>query len=158
MTTEHPRDPDYVAEQTGVVVRADIVSDPLEPLAPEARSATMTRAMGALVVFDGVVRDHDGGNGVLGLTYTAHPEAVRIMTEVAAAVSSRHPDVRLWAVHRIGPLEIGESALTVLAAAAHRGPAFAACEDMADTVKAEVPIWKEQRLQDGTIDWVGLRG
>lgn len=156
MGTDNPQDPAYVAEQTGVVVRADVIGEPLENLAREARDATMTRAMGALVVFDGVVRDHDQGRGVQGLTYTAHPQVVHVMHDVAGRVSARHPDVRLWAVHRIGPLEIGESALTVVAAAAHRGPAFRACEDMADTIKAEVPIWKEQVLDDGTVDWVGL--
>ncbi|WP_129657588.1 molybdenum cofactor biosynthesis protein MoaE [Rothia uropygialis] len=158
MTTEHSGDPAYVAEQTGVVVRADVIEEPLEPLAGQARSATLTRAMGALVVFDGVVRDHDEGRGVQGLTYTAHPQVGEMMREVAAKVSARNPEVRLWAVHRIGPLDIGESALTIMAAAAHRGTAFRACEDMADTVKAEVPIWKEQFLDDGTVDWVGLQG
>ena len=59
------------------------------------------------------------------------------------------------AVHRVGPIAIGESALTVMAAAAHRGRAFDACELVADRVKARVPIWKEQELLDGSIEWVG---
>ena len=62
----------------------------------------------------------------------------------------------LWAVHRVGPIAIGESALTVLAAAAHRGRAFEACEAVADRVKAQVPIWKEQELTDGSTEWVGI--
>lgn len=157
MTTSHsPGDPERVQRETGRVVRVDVVSDPLEPLLAEARSATMTPAMGALVVFDGIVRDHDGGRDVTGLTYTAHPRVADFMRRTADAVASRHPDARVWAVHRIGPLEIGESALTVVAAAAHRGAAFSACEDLADSMKAEVPIWKEQYLADGSVDWVGL--
>lgn len=155
-TSQTPRDPERVQRQTGCVVRADVVSEPLEPLLEEARSATMTRAMGALVVFDGIVRDHDGGKDVKGLTYTAHPRVVDFIRRTADAVAARHPDARVWAVHRIGSLEIGESALTVVAAAAHRRAAFKACEDLADSIKAEVPIWKEQYLADGSVDWVGL--
>jgi len=59
-------------------------------------------------------------------------------------------------VHRVGPIAIGESALTVVAAAAHRGLAFTACEMVADRIKAEVPIWKEQELTDGAVEWVGI--
>ncbi|OIJ35394.1 molybdopterin converting factor [Rothia kristinae] len=154
--TTTARDPERVAAQAGVVLRTDIVEEPLEPLLAPARALTMTRAMGALVVFDGVVRDHDGGRGVLGLSYTAHPEAARYLAEVAERIIARHPAVRLWAVHRVGPIPIGESALTVLAAAAHRGAAFAAAQDLADAVKAEVPIWKEQHLAGGGTEWVGL--
>lgn len=162
MTTENssadrtPADPAYVAEQTGLVVRADVVTEPLEPLAAAARAATMTRAMGALVVFDGVVRDHDGGQSVAGLEYTAHPRVAEFLREVADEVSGRHPRARLWAVHRIGPLRIGESALTVMAAAAHRHDAFLAAEELTDAIKARVPIWKEQALADGGTEWVGL--
>ncbi|MCT1367338.1 MULTISPECIES: molybdenum cofactor biosynthesis protein MoaE [Kocuria] len=157
MTThESNGDPSRVAQETGRVIRADVVEEPLEHLQMEGRAATMTRAMGALVVFDGIVRDHDGGRDVSGLTYTAHPDVGEFMRRTAETVSARHADARLWAVHRIGPLEIGESALTVMAAAAHRGAAFSACEDLADSIKAEVPIWKEQFLRNGSIDWVGL--
>ena len=65
--------------------------------------------------------------------------------------------MRLWAVHRVGPIAIGESALTVMAAAAHRGRAFDARELVADRVKARVPIWKEQELLDGKhrVGWCG---
>jgi molybdopterin synthase catalytic subunit len=149
-------DPARVAEETGRVLRAEVLEEPLEPLLPEARRLAATRAMGAVVVFDGVVRDHDGGRDVLRLDYSAHPLAQEAMRDSAAEVVSRHPRVRLWSVHRIGGLRIGESALTVVAAAAHRGDAFAACEDMADTVKRRVPIWKEQTFSDGGTEWVGL--
>ena len=71
-------------------------------------------------------------------------------------VAAELDGVRLWAVHRVGPIAIGESALTVMAAAAHRGRAFDACELVADRVKARVPIWKEQELLDGSIEWVGV--
>lgn len=155
MSTESS-DPAYVAEQTGQVLAAFMTADPLEPVLAEAREDTMTRAMGALVAFEGVVRDHDGGERVASLTYSAHPTADDVIREVAHSVIAQHPNVRLWAAHRTGPIDIGENAFVVLAASAHRGDAFAACSELADRVKAEVPIWKEQELLDGPTNWVGL--
>jgi molybdopterin synthase catalytic subunit len=59
------------------------------------------------------------------------------------------------AVHRVGRLMLGDEAVIVAAAAAHRGAAFAASQDLIDTLKAEVPIWKHQIFADGTEEWVG---
>ena len=151
-----PADPDYVAEQTGVVLDAFMTDAPLEPLLAQARLDTLTDAMGALVTFEGVVRDHDGGQRVATLAYSAHPTSDDVIREVAASVSQAHPTTRLWTAHRTGDLAIGEVAFAVVAAAAHRGDAFAACSTLADRVKAEVPIWKEQELTDGAKQWVGL--
>lgn len=78
------------------------------------------------------------------------------MREVVGSVVEDFPQVRAWAAHRTGPLEIGEMAFAVAVAAAHRGPAFAAASEIADRVKAEVPIWKEQNMSDGSVVWVGL--
>lgn len=145
------KDPAYVAEHTGVLLDALLTEAPLT-----ASRDVVTDAMGALVTFEGIVRDHDGGQRVASLTYTAHPSAPAVLHDVAAAVSAEHPDTRLWVAHRTGPIPIGETAFLVLAAAAHRGAAFAACSAMTDRVKAEVPIWKEQELIDGSVTWVGL--
>ena len=161
--SDHPQersaasaDPAYVAEQTGVVVHAEVTDAPLEPLLAGAKRTTATEAMGALVTFEGIVRDHDGGAAVTALTYTAHPQATDFMRDVVESVVSTHPEVRAWAAHRTGPLRIGDVAFAVVVAAAHRGPAFAAAEEIADRVKAEVPIWKEQDMADGSTVWVGL--
>lgn len=151
-----PADPAYVADQTGVVLDAFITDEPLEPLLAQARRDTLTDAMGALVTFEGVVRDHDGGQRVATLSYSSHPTSDAVIGEVAASVSQAHPTTRLWTAHRTGDLAIGEVAFAVVAAAAHRGDAFAACSTLADRVKAEVPIWKEQELTDGAKQWVGL--
>lgn len=145
------------AEPSGsVVIFTDITEAPLEPMYAAAKVEVMTEAMGALVIFDGIVRNHDHGSAVRGLSYSAHPQAHEYIAEVAAGVATELDGVRLWAVHRVGPIAIGESALTVMAAAAHRGRAFEACELVADRIKAEVPIWKEQELLDGSIEWVGV--
>ncbi|QGU06213.1 Molybdopterin synthase catalytic subunit 1 [Corynebacterium occultum] len=149
-------DPAYVAEQTGKLIDARMTESPIEELLPQARRDTLREAMGALVTFEGIVRDHDGGQRVANLSYTAHPSAGERIREVAAEVVVQHPKTRLWTAHRTGDLQIGELAFVVLAAAAHRGDAFQAASELADRVKAEVPIWKEQLLTDGKTQWVGL--
>ena len=150
------QDPAHVAEQTGTLLHAEVSERPLEPLLAEAKTQVGTQAMGAVVTFEGVVRDHDGGQLVDALTYTAHPDASAVMRTVAASVVEQHREVRAWTMHRVGPLRIGELAFVVVVAAAHRGPAFAAASEIADRVKAEVPIWKEQDMSDGSTVWVGL--
>lgn len=149
-------DPPHVAEQTGVVVHTRITEEPLESLLSSAKDVTATPAMGAVSTFEGVVRDHDGGELVDTLTYSCHPNAAHVLREVVEEVVATHPDVRVWVAHRTGPLEIGDLAFLVIVAAAHRGPAFAATAELADQVKARVPIWKEQKLRSGATTWVGL--
>lgn len=149
-------DPDYVADHTGVVIDAIITETPLEDLAASARPQVGTDAMGAVVTFDGVVRNHDGGQQVRRLTYTAHPTAADVIREAAMEIIRKHERARVWVAHRVGPLAIGDVAFVVIAAAAHRQDAFAAAADLADLVKATVPLWKEQELTDGSIQWVGV--
>ncbi|MCG7278123.1 molybdenum cofactor biosynthesis protein MoaE [Corynebacterium imitans] len=154
MTTQHS-DPAYVYEQTGVVTGTVITDAPLESLAAQASEDTLTQAMGALVRFEGIVRDHDGGQSVATLAYEAHPSAPEELERVVAEVAASHP-VRIYAAHRTGDVPIGELAFLVLVASAHRGEAFAACAEVADRVKAEVPIWKKQGLTSGETQWVGI--
>ena len=139
----------------GAVVHAVITEEALDPDA--ARVAVADAACGAVVGFSGVIRNHDGGrDGVLGLEYSAHPDAGRIMAQVAAQVAAEHPAVRLWVAHRVGSLAVGDSALEAAVASAHRAEAFAACAALVERIKAGVPIWKRQRYADGTHSWVGL--
>ena len=113
---------------------------------------------GAVVTFIGQVRDHDpdAAGRVTGLDYSAHPDAGRIIGEIADRVRAQHPLVVLAVSHRIGHLDVGDLALVAAVASAHRGDAFAACESLVETVKAEVPIWKKQYEVDGSHSWVGL--
>ena len=113
---------------------------------------------GAVVTFIGQVRDHDpdAAGRVTGLDYSAHPDAGRIIEEIAEKVRAQHPLVVLAVSHRIGHLDVGDLALVAAVASAHRGDAFAACESLVETVKAEVPIWKKQYEVDGSHSWVGL--
>lgn len=158
MSTNHDPafDPAYVHEQTGKVIGAVMMTEPLERVIAQARAEVITDAMGAVVTFDGVVRDHDGGQGVAKLIYSAHPSAQLEIKAVTERISAAHPHVRLWCAHRTGALSIGDLAFVVIAASAHRREAFQAASELADAVKAEVPIWKEQELSTGGTQWVGL--
>ena len=112
-------------------------------------------AAGGLTLFIGQVRDHDSGQGVRALDYSAHPTALARLEEVCRRVAQEH-DVRgVAAVHRVGALEVGDLAVVVATTASHRGDAFAASRALIDTLKAEVPIWKHQVFADGTEEWVG---
>jgi molybdopterin synthase catalytic subunit len=111
-------------------------------------------AAGGVVVFQGVVRDHDGGRGVTLLEYEAHPTAEAVLHDVAGEFMA-DPEVYALAVsHRIGKLEIGDVALVAAVATAHRAEAFAICARLVDEVKSRLPIWKRQVFADGTEEWV----
>lgn len=136
-------------------VAARITTEPLDPRA--AQAAVTTAETGAAVVFSGVIRNHDEGRtDVVALDYTAHPDAGRIIAAVVARVAAEHPGVRIDAAHRIGALRVGEDALVVAVASAHRAEAFACCAALVDAIKAEVPIWKRQDYAGGDHSWVGL--
>ncbi len=121
----------------------------------EVLAAVTDASVGGTVVFIGSVRDDDGGRGVSALGYSAHPIATETLAAVAARVAADHPQAILAAVHRVGDLEVGDLAVVVAAASAHRAEAFAAGRQLIDDLKAEVPIWKHQRFADGTQEWVG---
>ena len=112
-------------------------------------------ASGGVTVFVGRVRDHDGGHGVTGLEYSAHPSAVDKLRDVCAQVASSYDVTALAAVHRTGTLAIGDIAVICATATGHRGESFDATRALIDTLKAEVPIWKHQSFSDGTEEWVG---
>lgn len=115
-------------------------------------------SIGGIATFVGTVRDIDPSveGTVVGLDYTAHPDAAAHLDRIAATVAGRHPGVTLAVTHRIGSLAVGDLAIVAAAGATHRAEAFAACSDLVETVKAELPIWKRERLADGTHTWVGL--
>jgi molybdopterin synthase catalytic subunit len=109
---------------------------------------------GAVVSFQGVVRDHDHGRGVTLLEYEGHPSAADVLREVAAEIAA-DPAVYAVAVsHRVGVLKIGDVALVAAVSTAHRAAAFAACGRLVDEAKARLPIWKRQVFADGTDEWV----
>ncbi len=121
----------------------------------EVRRAVEHPASGAVVIFSGVVRNHDGGQDILSLDYQAHPQAEQVLAECCATVSAE-TGLAVAAVHRVGHLEIGDIALSAAVSAAHRREAFEACELLVERIKSTVPIWKRQFFTDGESEWVGL--
>lgn len=141
---------------TSEVLLADISSEPLN-LAPLMASVS-DETCGAVVPFLGLVRNHDNDTSVSHLTYEAHPDAANHLLEVANRVAKAHVGVRIAVVHRVGELAIGDAAVIAAVASAHRKEAFAACIQLIEDLKAEVPIWKHQVFSDGTEEWVGSPG
>ncbi|WP_186626843.1 molybdenum cofactor biosynthesis protein MoaE [Rhodococcus sp. BP22] len=110
---------------------------------------------GAVVLFSGVVRNHDGGQAVSALEYQAHPDAEKFLRACCAEVAAQS-GLPVAAVHRVGDLVVGDVALVAAVASPHRAEAFATCATLVERIKSEVPIWKRQHFATGTSEWVGL--
>ena len=136
-----------------VVRLVDLRETPLD--VAEVLDAIADPAAGGVDVFVGNVRDHDRDHGVTGLEYSAHPTALERLVEVAETVAKEYDVLAVAAVHRVGRLAIGDAAVVVATAAAHRGEAFEATRALIDRLKATVPIWKHQMFEDGSDEWVG---
>jgi molybdopterin synthase catalytic subunit len=112
---------------------------------------------GGVVSFVGVVRNHARGQTVDHLEYEAYPEmAVREMEKIVEAAAKKWQGTRVAIAHRTGRLGIGEAAVIIVAASAHRAEAFEACRYAIDTLKETVPIWKKEVTPDGQY-WVDDR-
>jgi molybdopterin synthase catalytic subunit len=107
---------------------------------------------GAVVVFDGVVRNNSHGRPTLYLDYEAYEEmAVKQMNALAREARSRFGVRHVTLVHRLGRLQVGETSVLIVVASEHRAQAFEACRWLIDTLKKTVPIWKKETFQDGTV-------
>ena len=136
------------------VVRAEVVLGRVS--VPGLAAAVEDRAAGAVVTFDGRVRDHDAGRGVEGIAYSAHPSAGEVVARIAAEAAAR-PGLRALAVvHRYGELGVGQTALAVAVSADHRGPAFEAVRDIVEEIKRRLPVWKRQFFDDGSAEWSNI--
>jgi molybdopterin synthase catalytic subunit len=123
-------------------------------------AASLLRALesgrvGAVVTFEGRVRDHNEGRAVRGLAYEAYvelaeAEGARIIEEARA----RFEIAQAMCVHRIGELALGELAVWVGVSAAHRDAAFAACRYVIVDVKSSVPIWKHELYDGCEAEWL----
>ena len=121
----------------------------------EVRAAVADPAAGGIALFAGAVRDSDHDRGVSGLSYSAHPSAADELRRVAEVIAEKYPVIGIAAVHRVGDLGVGDLAVVLAVSCPHRAEAFDACRDLIDFLKASVPIWKHQRFDDGSAEWVG---
>ena len=120
--------------------------------ADELIAAAKQGSDGAVVVFDGIVRDNTRGRRTLYLDYEAYEEmAERQIAELAGQAVERFGVRGVTLVHRLGRLEIGETSVLIVVASAHRGAAFEACRWLIDTLKKTGPIWKKETFADGVV-------
>ena len=120
-----------------------------------ARAAVADQSCGALVLFEGWIRDHNEGRDVERLEYEVYvPLAIVEGKKVIAEAKQRFPFLEASCVHRSGLLEIGDCAVWVGVSAPHRDEAFKACRYIIDEIKARLPIWKKEHYVDGDSDWV----
>jgi molybdopterin synthase catalytic subunit len=132
-----------------------------EALEPERLAAALGRgagdeggAEGAVVVFLGLVRNHNVGRSVRYLEYEAYePLALRAFERIAAEVGERWPGARLALHHRTGRLEIGEASVAIVTRSPHRADAYAASRYTIERVKQIAPIWKREFFDGGEV-WI----
>ncbi len=121
---------------------------------PAAELAGQLRAPedGAVVVFEGIVRNHLDGRKTRYLDYEAYePMAVEKMEEIGHEAKQKFAIDRIGMIHRVGRLEIGETSVAIIVTAAHRHAAFEACHYAIDRLKQIVPIWKKEYFEDGAV-------
>jgi len=107
---------------------------------------------GAVVVFDGIVRNNTRGRQTLYLDYEAYEEmALKQMESLALEARDKFPVRHVTMIHRLGRLEVGQTSVLIIVASAHRAAAFDACRWLIDTLKKTVPIWKKETFQDGAV-------
>ena len=129
-----------------------LTRSPIDPGTLTAQAAGP--ADGGVASFIGLVRDHQDGRGVARLEYSAYePMADGEVGRIVREAEAQWP-VHIAVRHRLGSLEIGDIAVAVVAASAHRAPAFEACRYVIEEVKRRVPIWKKEFYADGSIGWV----
>ena len=135
-----------VAEEAYVrLVRTRIVPHELVPALEKPED-------GAIVLFDGVVRNHSRGRKTNFLEYEAYEEmALRELQALADEAKKKFTIRNVLLVHRLGRLEIGESSVLIAVYSAHRAAAFDACRWLIDTLKKTVPIWKKEHFADGAV-------
>lgn len=146
MQPREPRDPK--SSPPGYITKSRIdVTQVIEDVS--------SRSAGATVLFLGTVRDHSEFGHVDMIDYDAYvPMAEKQMRTIEEEVKTSWPECRIRMVHRFGVLKVGEISVAVAASAPHRKEAFEACRFAIEKIKNEVPIWKKERLADGTSRWV----
>ncbi|MFI5336842.1 MAG: ThiF family adenylyltransferase [Opitutales bacterium] len=131
----------------------ELTATPIDPAALTARLAAPEA--GAVVIFEGRVRNHHLGRPVTRLEYEAFDELARHEGEAIMAETERlHPGTRVLCVHRTGALMVGEVAVWIGVASGHRAAGFAACRHVIEELKRRLPVWKKEHHPDGAAEWV----
>jgi MoaE-MoaD fusion protein len=113
-----------------------------------------TGAEGAVVTFEGAVRNNTKGRSTLCLDYECYePMALKMMAQIGREIAAGHAVTRVAMVHRLGRMLVGETSVAVIVTAPHRRPAFEAALEGINRLKQLVPIWKKEHFVDGEV-WV----
>jgi molybdopterin synthase catalytic subunit len=130
-----------------------LTDDPIDTQALVKR--LLRHSDGALVVFEGVVRNHSEGKAVESIFYDAYrPMAEKEISAIVDGIRAEWPDVAVDCLHRLGRLVVGDASIAIVCVSPHRAQAFEACRAAIDRIKMTVPIWKKERTPDGE-EWVG---
>jgi molybdopterin synthase catalytic subunit/molybdopterin converting factor small subunit len=140
-------------EPAQIPEQADHIALTRHPIHAEVLVAAAKRGEdGAVVVFDGIVRNHTRGRRTLYLDYESYEGmAAKQMQQLAAEARTRFAVRQVTMIHRLGRLVVGETSVLIIVASAHRGAAFDACRWLIDTLKKTVPIWKRETFDDGVV-------
>lgn len=133
--------------------RCRVTDEPIDPAAVLAGAAGP--GDGAALLFVGMVRDRNDGRDVGHLEYRAYAEmAERVLEEIVREAETRWEVGEATVVHRVGRLEIGETAVAIVVAAPHRGEAYEASRYIIEELKKRVPIWKREGYVEGESEWL----
>jgi len=119
------------------------------------RSAVRDEGAGAVLVFEGTVRNHSAaGTGVIALVYEAkQPMADKIIARIITETQTEFSIAQVAVKHRLGKCELGEPTIVIAVSAAHRDEAYLASRKLIDRIKHEVPIWKQEIFSNGNTQW-----
>ena len=133
--------------------RAWITRAPIDPA--DVLSRVGDDADGAVILFLGVVRNHNEGEAVRGLGYDAYDAmAARVLDEIAGEAAERLGTPRVAVVHRVGELEVGETSVAIAASSPHRAESFDAARWVIEEIKKRLPVWKKEHYAGGESEWV----
>ena len=136
-----------------------LTHSPIDPSAILAQVAS--NDAGAVVLFLGTTREFTKGRQTASLDYECYPQMAEAkLAELEAQAREKWPLVHVAIVHRLGRLALGEASIAIAVSSPHRQAAFEAGKWLIDTIKEDVPIWKQENWSDGTSEWVhpGLSG
>ena len=129
-----------------------LTRDPID--AEDLKQRTAAASVGAVLTFEGVVRNNSSGRRTLYLDYDCYiPLALRTMQELGREILDRHPVHAIAMVHRLGRLEIGDASVVIVVSSAHRRAAYEAGLEAINRLKKTVPVWKKEYFEDGEV-WV----